>query len=323
MNKRACVAVGVALCVVFSLQTAIHFALAASVTPAEINGLWKGKIKDENGADIDLLYDLNVDGNKLLGTVEGPAGKLSLENGIVEGDAIKFQISFGDFHILHDAKLADGKIKIVSHMPDKDREYTISRVVDLTGPWETKFTTPDGNEIVLKYSFQIAGDKLTGTVESPRGKLELKEGKVDGMVISYKVAIANNDVSYEGKYADGKIKVKSHGGPFGDRQYTLSRPHVDVSGAWEATFKDEAGNDLLLKFDLKLDGEQLTGTVKSPQGDGTITHGTVKGNDVSFDVEFGNETIKHKGLLSGNEIKLIVNGFGTQWDLTLKRPAAK
>jgi hypothetical protein len=175
----------------------------------------------------------------------------------------------------------------------------------------------------LKYDFKTDGNKLTGTVEGPRGKLDLKEGKVDEDAVSYKVSIANSDVSYEGKYADGKIKVKSQGGPFGDRTYTLTRPKADVSGAWEATFKDETGNDLLLKFDLKADGEKLTGTVKSPQGDGTLTNGEVKGEDVSFDVEFGSETIKHKGKLSGNEIKLSVNGFGTQWDLNLKRPAAK
>jgi hypothetical protein len=295
----------------------------AAASAANINGTWKGSIKDENGNDIDLTYDLKVDGNKLTGTVEGPAGKLDLEDGKVDGDKLKFQVSFGDFHIMHDGQLADGKIKITSHMPMGEREYTISRAVNLAGAWESKITTPDGTEIPLKYDFKIDGEKLTGTVEGPRGKLDLKAGKVDGDAISYKVTIGDNEVSYEGQYADGKIKMKSHGGPFGDREYTLTRPAPGVSGAWEATFKDETGNDLPLKFDLKVDGEKLTGTVKSPQGDGELSLGKINGDEVSFDVEINGETIKHKGKLVGNEIKLTVNGFGTQWDLTLKRATSK
>ena len=196
---------------------------ANKVSAANINGQWKGTIKDENGGDIDLTYDFKVDGKKLTGTVEGPIGKLDLEEGAAEGNQLKFQVSFNDLHILHEATVADGKIKITAKLPQGDREYTITRVIDLAGAWETKFTTPDGTDVLLKYDFKIDGQKLTGTVESPRGKLDLKEGKVDGKSISYKVTIAGNDVSYAGELADGKIKVKSQGGPFGDREYVLTR----------------------------------------------------------------------------------------------------
>ena len=91
----------------------------------------------------------------------------------------------------------------------------------------------------------------------------------------------------------------------------------------EATFKDDAGNDMPLKFDLKVDGEKLTGTVKSAQGDGELSNGKISGDQISFDVDFNGETIKHHGTLADKEIKLNVTGFGTKWDLVLKRPAAK
>ncbi len=277
----------------------------------------------------------------MTGTVEGPVGKLNIENGSIDGDKLKYQISFGDFHIQHEAQVADGKIKITSHVPMGDREYTVTRKMDLAGKWETKFTTPDGNEVLLKYDFKVDGDKLSGTVQSPLGVIDLRDGKINGNAVSYKATVADSEVTYDGTYADDKIKIKSHGGPFGDHEYTLTRPSQaapsgkdgvssngnagakDISGAWEATFKDETGNDMPLKFDLKLDGEKLTGTVKSPQGDDELSNGKVSGDQVSFDVKFNGETIKHKGTASGGEIKLTVNGFGTQWDLTLKRPAAK
>lgn len=288
---------------------------------AKINGKWEGKIKDENMGEIDLVYDIKADGGKLTGTVEGPAGKLDLENGTIDGNHMKFQVSFGDFHIQHDAELAGDKIKVTSHMNDHDRDYTLSRPVSVAGAWETTIKTPDGNEFHLSYDLKVDGNKLTGSVEGPAGSIDLKDGKVDGDSISYKATIGDNDVSYQGKVADGKIHVKSHGGPFGDREYDLTRPASDISGAWEATFKDDAGNDMPLKFDLKTDSEKLTGTVKSPQGDGELSNGKVSGDQVSFDVEFGGATIKHKGTVSGKEIKLHVAGFGSEWDLTLKRPA--
>ena len=94
-----------------------------------------------------------------------------------------------------------------------------------------------------------------------------------------------------------------------------------MAGAWESTFKSETGEDMPLKFDFKLDGDKLTGSVKSAQGDGEISNGKINGKDISFDVNFQGNTVTHKGSLEGSQIKLKVEGFGTAWELTLKRPA--
>ena len=382
---------------------------------ADFSGNWQGTI-EANGEKVHLVYDLKAEGNKLIGTVEGPAGKLNLEDGKIDGDKISFQVTFGDIHIQHEGKLVDGKIKIISHMPQQgDHEYTVARVLDLNGkwkgdvkfpsdgqtrtlvydlkvegdkltgsvtsprgtiemsdaklsddgfsfvtkrgdaeikhdvklvdgklsvavhtnngdteyklarmadidgPWQTKITLQDGTDLDLKYDYKTDGEKLTGTVEGPAGQLEIKDGKIDGDKITYKLTIGDNEVSYEGTAVDGAINLKSHGGPFGDRQYTLKRPVGDLAGAWESTFKSETGEDMPLKFDFKVDGDKLTGSVKSGQGDGEISNGKINGKNVSFDVNFQGNTITHKGSLEGNEIKLKVEGFGTAWELTLKR----
>src|SRR5262245_65801687 len=96
------------------LSAALVLSLAYAATAANINGKRKGKI-EFNGESIDLVYDLKADGNKLTGNVTGPAGTLDLEEGKVDGDKISFQISFGDFHIKHDGKLADGNFAVTSH----------------------------------------------------------------------------------------------------------------------------------------------------------------------------------------------------------------
>ena len=103
---------------------------------------------------------------------------------------------------------------------------------------------------------------------------------------------------------------------------SLSRV-AKIAGAWVANFKDDTGADLPLNFDFKVDGDKLTGTVKSGQGDGELKNGKVEGDDVSFDVDFNGNTIKHKGTLVGDEIKLKVDGFGNSWDLNLKHAPAK
>src|SRR3972149_1307046 len=57
----------------------------------------------------------------------------------------------------------------------------------LNGRWEGKFTRPDGEEIKILYAFKVDGEKLTGTVESPRGERTITNGKVKGDELSFEV----------------------------------------------------------------------------------------------------------------------------------------
>ena len=82
----------------------------------------------------------------------------------------------------------------------------------------------------LTFTFKVDGEKLTGTVESPRGELEIKQGKAKGDELSFNVEIGDNTIDYQGKLADDKIKMKSKG-PMGEREFTLSRL-VDINGRW-------------------------------------------------------------------------------------------
>ena len=68
-------------------------------------------------------------------------------------------------------------------------------------------------------------------------------------------------------------------------------------------------------FDLKADGANLTGTVKSPRGENEIVDGKIDGDKVSFAVKRtgfqGNEiTIKYEGSVSGDELTLTTSFEG-------------
>ncbi len=215
-------------------------------------------------------------------------------------------------------KPADAQAKEVK------KEKTESK---LAGKWEGKITRQDGQETKLTFTFKVDGEKLTGTVESPRGELEIKEGKVKDDEVSFNVEIGDNTIDYQGKLSDGKIKMKSKG-PMGEREITLSRA-VDINGRWLSKFETPDGESMELTFTFKVDGDKLTGKVESPMGEIELTNGKVKGDEFSFDVDVGGNTIGHDCKISGDEIKMKIKGFGgddeaaPRREFTLKRAPAK
>ena len=97
----------------------------------------------------------------------------------------------------------------------------------------------------------------------------------------------------------------------------------DITGTWTATFNTQVGEQRYT-YTFKVDGEKLTGHAKSNLGEGDISDGVVKGDDVSF-VEHlnyqGQElAITYKGKINGDEIKFTrdVAGQGNE-ELVAKR----
>src|SRR5258706_7023684 len=83
----------------------------------------------------------------------------------------------------------------------------------------------------------------------------------------------------------------------------------DVTGKWVAQQPGQGGNVREVTYNLKADGDKLTGEMVGAQGPAAaITNGKIAGDDISFTVkrEFnGNSVvISYKGKVSGDEIKL-------------------
>jgi hypothetical protein len=81
----------------------------------------------------------------------------------------------------------------------------------------------------------------------------------------------------------------------------------DVTGKWVAQVPGRDGQTRETTFNLKADGEKLTGTVSGRQGDVAIADGKVKGDEISFDVTmtFQGNTVKvdYAGKAAGDEIQ--------------------
>ena len=85
---------------------------------------------------------------------------------------------------------------------------------------------------------------------------------------------------------------------------------ADITGTWTASFDTQIGVQNYT-YTFKVEGNKLTGHVKSQYLDGDISEGTVEGEDISFVENLTFEgmplRIVYKGKISGDEIKLTRN----------------
>jgi hypothetical protein len=77
-----------------------------------------------------------------------------------------------------------------------------------------------------------------------------------------------------------------------------------VDGRWEGRMKSPEGEDMQLIFSFKVDGDKLSGSVETPDGDLPISDGKVKGDEFSFVVDAGGNSIDHRCKVSGDTISM-------------------
>ena len=97
---------------------------------------------------------------------------------------------------------------------------------------------------------------------------------------------------------------------------------ADATGKWVGKMETPGGSRDVV-FNLKQDGEKLTGTTSGRGGDTPISDGTAKGDDLAFTVvrNFnGNEfKINYKGKLEGDNLKLKFTMMDMDRELALKK----
>ena len=106
----------------------------------------------------------------------------------------------------------------------------------------------------------------------------------------------------------------------------FSAAAAGVDGKWTAQVPGRQGNTQETTFNLKADGDKLTGTVTTRRGDAPISDGKIDGDNISFVtvLEFNGNQIKilYKGKVSGDEIKFTrerEGGDGQSQPFTAKR----
>ncbi len=67
--------------------------LAAGMQAADLSGKWSGDVPGRGGDTTPATFNLQVDGEKLTGSMTGPQGELPLMEGKVSGSQVSFSRS--------------------------------------------------------------------------------------------------------------------------------------------------------------------------------------------------------------------------------------
>ena len=93
----------------------------------------------------------------------------------------------------------------------------------IDGTWKTKMQGPEG-DMELIFVFKMVGEKLTGTVKSPNGDLEMTNTKINSKEFSFDVAFNDMVIRHNCTLReDDTIAMKVVGSPMGDTEMILKR----------------------------------------------------------------------------------------------------
>jgi hypothetical protein len=99
---------------------------------------------------------------------------------------------------------------------------------DVSGKWTGQMPGRNGQTREVTYTFKADGDKLTGTMSLAQGEIEIKEGKISGDNISFKVPVEFGGnafvLVFKGTVSGDQIKfTRSREGADQTQEFTAKR----------------------------------------------------------------------------------------------------
>jgi hypothetical protein len=79
------------------------FAICYAVI-ADVSGKWSAVFNAPDGNQYPLTYTVKLDGNKLSGTLETSGMSVPLDNGMINGDSLKFTVTVQGTDYVHKGK---------------------------------------------------------------------------------------------------------------------------------------------------------------------------------------------------------------------------
>jgi hypothetical protein len=232
----------------FGLFVSLSIALLnAHAAPPDVSGSWKWTF-DRGGDPREISMKLQQDGGKVAGTITGPDGNsVDIREGKIADDGkIAFVLHIErdgstmkvNFEGIAKSDTITGKTKYVNPQGEnREREWVAKREArksagpDLGGEWKSVFTRQDGSPMASTLHLKHAGDMLTGKNVSGNGsEVEIKEGRLDGNEVTFKVV----------RERDGRTVTAKYRGRIVDGNTIKGQVESDWSGEarkmdWEAT----------------------------------------------------------------------------------------
>ena len=97
---------------------------------------------------------------------------------------------------------------------------TILFASEIQGKW-TATVDSDNGPFTFTAEYVVKDGKITGTLSSDMGSVEIEPGKVNGNEFEYSFYIDYSKLTHKGKLVDGKLKIKSSG-DYGDSEFEMT-----------------------------------------------------------------------------------------------------
>jgi hypothetical protein len=94
---------------------------------------------------------------------------------------------------------------------------------------------------------------------------------------------------------------------------------ANLNGKWAGLLKTDQGYEYPLLYNFKIDGDQLTGTAKTPKGNMPINDGKIEGDKFTFNVIVNGLEIDHTGKFYGDSVGVDISLGDARSHATLKR----
>ena len=98
---------------------------------------------------------------------------------------------------------------------------------DVAGKWTAQVPGREGQTRETTFVFAADGEKLTGTMSSQQGEVQIADGKIAGDAISFTVSMERNGNTmkwnYTGKLAGDEIQMKREGTRGQPREFVAKR----------------------------------------------------------------------------------------------------
>jgi len=198
-----------------------------AIQAADVTGKWKNTITNQNGETREYTFNLKQDGTTVTGNVLTPQGnEVEIQDGKIDAKgnlsfASKVEQNGRTIEFRSTASLEGDSLKGKTEFPNRDGEKQErqwiakreSKSKNVTGKWNSSFTIQAGSKLESELRLKQDGEKLTGSQSFNGNETEIKDGKIAGDEVSFKILRDRDGRTVTAKY-QGKVQsngeIKGH-----------------------------------------------------------------------------------------------------------------